>query len=71
VGMNPDKNGQPSTKSSLKTTISEHFEAVIDAKSAGGSFPRQTLRHSQQQNRSTASKCEARRTEASVRQTSG
>ncbi|MBW4624321.1 MAG: hypothetical protein KME49_02095 [Brasilonema octagenarum HA4186-MV1] len=28
--MNPDKNGQPSTKSSLKTTILEHFEAVID-----------------------------------------
>ncbi|WP_169266426.1 hypothetical protein [Brasilonema octagenarum] len=28
--MNPDKNGQPSTKSSLKTTNLEHFEAVID-----------------------------------------
>ena len=28
VGMTPDKNGQPSTKSSLKTTILEHFEAV-------------------------------------------
>ncbi|MGI2907155.1 hypothetical protein [Tolypothrix sp. VBCCA 56010] len=45
VGMNPDKNGQPSTKSSLKTMISEHFEAVLDDMRL-------------EPNRSTASKCQ-------------